>query len=56
MEDVEKMVGGVMAIVLAVGSLIARYRATDPKKSVFDRLAVTFDLTQIFDSTRKIND
>lgn len=56
MEDIEKIVSAIGVIVLAVGTLVARFKGTDPNKSVISRLATVFDLTQIFDSTRKLND
>lgn len=56
MEDVEKIISAVAAIALAVASLVARYQGTDKNKSVISRLATTFDITQIFDKTRKLND
>lgn len=56
MEDVEKIVSGVAAICLAVASLVARYQGTDKTKGFLSRLAIVFDVTQIFDGTRKLKD
>lgn len=56
MEDVEKIVGGVLAIVAAVSTIVARFNGTDKSKGFFGRLFVTFDLSQVFDSTRKLSD
>lgn len=54
--DLKDLIGHIGAIVLIVGSLVARYRGTDPKKPVLDRIATMIDVTQIFDSTRKLKD
>jgi hypothetical protein len=56
MEQVESIVIAVGAIVAAIGTLVARWQATNPENSTIKRLATVFDLTQIFDSTRKIDD
>jgi len=47
------IVSGVLA---ALGTLLARWSETNPDKSWWVRLARVFDLTQVVDSTRKLND
>ena len=44
------------AIVAAIGTLVARWSETNPDNPWYVRLARVFDLTQIFDSTRKLDD
>ncbi len=56
MEELEKIGIAIAAIVAAVATLKARWDKTNPEKSTLGRLAVVFDLTQIFDSTRKLDD
>ena len=56
MEDLSKIVAGVTMIFTAVGTIVARYRGTNPEKSFFDRFLIAIDFTQPFDSTRKLND
>jgi hypothetical protein len=56
MEELKELWVHGAAFAAAVSTIVARYRATDSSKSFWDRVAITFDFTQIFDSTRKIND
>lgn len=56
MDEAEKIVTAVMVIVGAVGTLIARFKGTNPEHSMVRRLATVFDVTQVFDSTRKLSD
>lgn len=56
MGELSEIWQGAAIIVAAVSTIVARFKATDPTKSFWERLAITFDLTQIFDSTRKIDD
>ena len=51
--DIGLAVGGIVA---AVGTLVARWSETNPENPWYVRLARVFDLTQIFDSTRKLID
>lgn len=56
MSEMESIAASVMAIVAAVGTLIARWKGTNPEDGVVKRIATVFDVTQIFDSTRKLSD
>jgi hypothetical protein len=56
MEELDSIVVAVTAIVAAVGTLVARWNETDPNKGFFARLAKVLDLSQVFDSTRKLDD
>lgn len=56
MEEVQKIVAAIGAVVLAIGTLVARFKGTNPGDGIVKRLATVFDLTQVFDSTRKLND
>lgn len=56
MEEIQNIVLAVGAVVAAVGTLVTRYKATNTDKSWFERLMTTVDITQIFDSTRKLDD
>jgi hypothetical protein len=55
-EELTTIVAAVSAAVAAIGTLIARYQETDPKKPWWRRLAKVLDLTQVIDSTRKLGD
>ena len=56
MEELESIGLAVAAIVASVGTLVARWNETNPERSFFQRLMKVFDMTQIFDSTRKLDD
>ena len=56
MDEVQSIGVSIAAIVAAVGTLIARWSETNPDNKWFVRLAKVFDLSQVFDSTRKLND
>jgi hypothetical protein len=56
MGELESIWTAVAVVIGAVSTLIARYQATNEDKKWYQRLATTFDLTQIFDSTRGIDD
>jgi hypothetical protein len=56
MGEVESIWTALAVVIGSVATLIARYQATDENKKWYQRLATTFDITQIFDSTRHIDD
>jgi len=56
MDEVQNILAAMAAVMAAVGTLVARFQGTNSDKSFFQRLMVTFDLTQIFDTTRKLDD
>ncbi len=56
MEQMTEIGAAVAAIVAAVGTLVARWSETNAENPWYVRLARVFDLTQIFDSTRKLSD
>lgn len=56
MEQLTEIGIAVSAIVAAIGTLVARWSETNPENPWYVRLARVFDLTQIFDSTRKLSD
>ena len=55
MDEMKEIVAGGAMIAAAIGTLVARWSETDPKNPLWKRLARVFDLTQIFDSTRKLD-
>lgn len=56
MEELTSIGAAVAAIVAAIGTLVARWSETNPENQWYVRIAKVFDLTQIFDSTRKLDD
>ena len=56
MDELNDIWTAVAVIVAAVGTLVARWGETNPDNPWWKRLARVFDLTQIFDSTRKLDD
>ncbi len=56
MEELKEIAAGVAVVVAAVGTLVARWQETNPKNPWYVRVARVFDITQIFDSTRKLSD
>jgi|TARA_Y100000034_G_C6514383_1_gene221124 hypothetical protein len=47
---------GIVAILGAIGTLIARWSEANPNKPWYVRLARVFDATQVVDSTRRLGD
>ena len=56
MNEVNDIGTAVAVIVAAVGTLVARWSETNPDNPWWKRLARVFDLTQIFDTTRNLDD
>ena len=48
--------GGVLVVIGAIGALIARWNETNKDNPWHVRLFKVLDLTQIFDSTRKLDE
>lgn len=56
MDSIQDLFAAIMVVVGIVGTFIARFQATSSKLGLIARLAIVFDLTQIFDSTRALSD
>lgn len=56
MEDVTGIVTAIVGALTFIGVLVARWSETNPEKPWYIRLSRVFDPTQIFDSTRKLDD
>jgi hypothetical protein len=56
MDQLGDMWTSIAVLIGAIATLVARYKGTNTDKSVLDRLMVTFDMSQIFDSTRGLDD
>jgi hypothetical protein len=56
MGEVESIWTAVRVMVASISTLIARYQGTNEDRKWYQRLATTFDLTQIIDGTRNLDD
>jgi len=56
MEDANGIITAVLGVGAFVGTLVARWSQTNPENPWFVRIARVFDVTQIFDSTRRLDD
>jgi len=56
MEDVGGIVAAVVAAIAFIGALVARWNETSKDAKWYVRLARVFDLTQIVDPTRRLDD
>jgi hypothetical protein len=56
MDELSSIGVAVGGIVAAIGTLVARWSETNAENPWYVRLARVFDLTQVFDSTRKLDD
>ena len=56
MDSIQEIIAAVTALVLSISIVVARYKETSQELGWFPRLLKTFDLSQIFDSTRKLGD
>lgn len=56
MEETQGIVTAVVAVVGFGAAMLARWAKTNPENPWYVRLAVVFDVTQIFDGTRRLDD
>lgn len=55
-EEISGIAAAVVAAVAFVGTMVARWTGTNPENPWYVRLARVFDMTQIIDSTRRLDD
>ncbi len=51
-----ELIGWIGGILVTVGTLLARFAGTNKEKKWYERVGTVLDATQIFDSTRKLDD
>jgi hypothetical protein len=54
--DTNEIVGLVVAVLGFIGTMVARWNETNPELSTIARVSRVFDLTQVVDSTRRLDD
>ena len=54
--EISGIATAVVGVVAFVGTLVSRWASTDPSSPWFVRFATVFDITQIVDSTRRLDD
>lgn len=52
----EQIIGMVVGAIGFIATMFARFQQTNPDLSVFVRIARVFDLSQVVDSTRRLDD
>ena len=55
-EEVTGIIAAVGAVVAFVGTMVARWSETNPERPWYVRLARVLDLSQVIDSTRRLDD
>lgn len=56
MSELVEAYGGVLVVIGAIGALLARWNETNKDNPWYVRIMKVLDVTQIFDSTRKLDD
>lgn len=54
--EISGIAAAVVGVVAFVGTMVARWTQTNPENPWYVRLSRVFDATQIFDSTRRLDD
>lgn len=55
-DSIQGIAAAVVAVVAFVGTLVARWTQTNPDRPWYVRLSRVVDLTQVVDSTRRLDD
>lgn len=54
--EISGIATAIVGVVAFLGTLVARWSETNPERPWYVRLARVFDATQVFDSTRRLDD